>query len=182
MSFYARYGGPCAADGCGVARDWHFPTFHDHDFRPKEAPAMTDDNDQPESIIIEGKENIAFARAIARLGALKLGYPKGVLAIVKDVYGLRGQTKKVIADLQEYVDGTLAIREWSPEYAERIRAIAQEALDRAEEENPGDPMNKDRADNNVQAAFDAGDITEQEGNDACTLIYVEVVRAKAGTR
>ena len=36
------------------------------------------------------------------------------------------------------------------------------------------------ADSNVQAFFDSGSITEQEGNDACLLIFTEVVRQHAG--
>jgi hypothetical protein len=129
--------------------------------------------------MIDTPEGISFARAAARLGALKLHQP-GVYTIVKRVYGFTGGVKQVTAMLQDYVDGTLTVRQWEGEYAERIRAIAQGALDRAEEERPGDVRNKDHADSVVQERFERGEITEQEGNDACLLIFVEVVRSHAG--
>lgn len=132
------------------------------------------------SFVIDTPEGIAFVRAAARLAALK-GHQRGVFTIVKRVYGFTGGVKTVTAMLQEYVDGVLTIRGWDPAYGERIRACAQEALDRAvEEHGENDPRLKDIADANVQAFFESGSITEQEGNDACLLLYVEVVRAHAG--
>jgi hypothetical protein len=131
------------------------------------------------SIVIDTPEGIAFARAAARLGALKL-HQRGVYTIVKRVYGFTGGVKTVTAMLQEYVDGVLTVRAWEPAYSERIHGIAQEAIRRAEEEHGQDPRLKDIADANVQAFFESGSITEQEGNDACLLLYVEVVRQHAG--
>jgi hypothetical protein len=131
------------------------------------------------SLIIDTPEGIAFARAAARLGALKL-HRRGVYTIVRRVYGFTGGVKQVTAMLQDYVDGALTVRGWDPAYSERILSIAQEAFNITEEEHGADPRLKDIADSNVQAFFESGNITEQEGNDACLLIFVEVVRQYAG--
>lgn len=131
--------------------------------------------------IIDTPDGIAFFRATARLGALKLGR-RGVLAIVKQVYGFTGTAANVASMLQEYVDGVLEVRAWAPERGKRAQEIAQEAIRRVEEEHGATPRLQQLADANVQAAFDAGTITEQEGNDACLLLYVEVVRQRAGSR
>lgn len=141
---------------------------------------MTDEDKRTDAaIIFNTPEGVAFARAAARLGALKLGM-RGVYTVVKKVYGFEGGVKKVTEQLQDYVDQSIVIRAWEPEYAQRVRAIAQEAVDVAEREHPGDPRLKEFIDAEVQAMFDAGAITEQEGNDACTLVFVEVVRLHAG--
>lgn len=132
-------------------------------------------------IIIDTPDGIAFARAAARLGALKTKQ-RGVFTTVKDVYGFTGGVKQVTQMLQDYIDETLRIRHWEPAYAERIQGIAQEAIRRVEEEQGPTPRLQQYADGNVQAAFDAGDITEQQGNDACALIFTEVVRQHAGRR
>lgn len=143
----------------------------------EEAPPVLDTEYKP--TVFNTPEGIAFVKAAARLGALKLGKP-GLLKIVKEVYGFDGGTKKVIGLLEDYVNQLIAIRAWSPEYAERIQAIGQAAIDAAELEHPGDRRLKVFVDAEVQYMYDCGAITEQEGNDACTLVYVEVVRRNAG--
>jgi hypothetical protein len=134
-----------------------------------------------DSIIIDTPDGIAFLRALSRRGALKLGQP-GVLAIVRDVYGLPGNKREVLAMLDEYIEGTLEVRGWDEARALKAQETAQEAMRRAEEEHGNDPRLKDIADSNVQAFFEAGSITEQEGNDACLLLFVEVIRQRAHNR
>lgn len=133
------------------------------------------------SIMIDTPEGIAFFRALSRKGAASLGMP-GIIKVLREVYGYPGNPAAVKAMHNEYIESTLETRKWDPEYAERIQGIAQEALRRAEEENGESPRLKEIADANVQAFFESGSITETEGNDACTLIFVEVVRQRAGNR
>lgn len=147
--------------------------------------------------MIDTPDGIAFARAAARLGALKneiafreifdkparrSGGGRTAYSIIKDVYGLHGSPKNVLAQMEEYVEGTLAARAWPPEYQDRIVSIVNEATDRAVEEYGDTMQTKDPIDANVQAFFESGAITEQEGNDACLLIFTEVVRKYAGRR
>ncbi len=127
--------------------------------------------------VIDTPEGIAFFKAAARKGALQLGKP-GVLAIVKQVYGFTGSGPAVLGMLTEYVEGTLEVREWSPKRAKRAQDIAQVAIAFAEEAGAGSHLQQ-FADHDVQSLFQQGAITEQEGNDACLLIFVEVVRQHA---
>lgn len=133
------------------------------------------------SIIIDTPEGIRFAKAAARAGALRLELQgmerrgRTVYSIVKQCYGFAGSRQTVSAMLDEYVKGKLQTRAWPPAYFDRIAAIAKEAERRAIEEYGEDGYSKDTIDSNVQALFEAGNISEQEGNDACLLIYVAVV-------
>lgn len=139
--------------------------------------------------MIDTPDGIAFFRAAARKGALDMeikglkrsGGRQTAYAIVKDVYGFHGSRKSVLDDLTTYVEGTLYIRRWSPEYSKRIVDIVDEATRRAIEEH-GTITTKDPIDANIQAFFDAGSITAQEGDDACLLTFIEVVRKYAGGR
>lgn len=133
------------------------------------------------SIIIDTPDGIAFFRALSRQGAAKLGRP-GIVKVLRTVYGYPGSPAAVKAMHDEYIEGTLTIRGWSSERSERAQSIAQEALTRAEEEHENDPNLKVYADSNVQALYDAGAITSDEGDDACLLLFVEVIRQKAGSR
>lgn len=134
------------------------------------------------SIIIDTPEGIAFARAAARAGALHMELQgmkrrgRTVYSIVKQVYGFTGNRQTVSSMLDEYVEGTLQVRSWRPAYFDRIAAIAKEAERRVIEEKGRDGVTKDAIDSNVQAFFEAGNISEQEGNDACLLIYITVVK------
>lgn len=145
--------------------------------------------------MIDTPEGIAFARAAARLGALKneiafreifdkparrSGGRQTAYSIVKQVYGFHGNPKAVLSQMEEYVEGTLATREWPKEYADRIVSIVNDATDRAVQEYGDTMTTKDPIDANVQMLFEIGAITEQEGNDACLLIFIEVVRKYAG--
>lgn len=140
------------------------------------------DNEAPReraALIFDTPEGIAFARAAARLGALKLGQ-RGVFTTVKRVYGFTGGVKNVTRMLEEYVEGILEIRGWDPARATAVRDICQHCINIAEEEHPGDPRLKEFVDAEIQNLFDIGAISEQQGNDATLLVYVEVVRQHAG--
>jgi len=137
--------------------------------------------------IIDTPEGIAFARAAARAGALDAelrAHPRGsrILRIVREVYNLPGKPAEVASMLHEYVDASLDIRSWDEARGRKAQATAQWAIERAEEEHPEDPNLKTYADSNIQMLFDNGAITEDEGNDASTLLFVEVIRSNAGTR
>lgn len=144
--------------------------------------------------MIDTPEGIAFARAAARKGALANEiafdeiFGKGqrhargqtAYSIVKQVYGFTGSRESVLKELDDYIEGTLTIRAWPPEYQDRIVDIVNEATRRAIEEYGDTLTTKEPIDSNVQAFFESGSITEQEGNDACLLTWVEVVRKFAG--
>ncbi len=135
------------------------------------------------TLMIDTPDGIAFARAAARLGALKLeanGMTRGgrsALSIVKEVYGLTGSRPEVTRQLDEYVEGTLTIRKWPEAYGQRMQAILNGIIDVL----PAG-YTKDDIDHEVQGGFARGFITEQEGNDACLLLFVDVVRTFAGRR
>ncbi len=144
--------------------------------------------------MIDTPEGIAFARAAARKGALaneiaftkifdkparRSGGGQTAYSIVKQVYGFHGSRESVLQELDNYVEGVLYTRQWAPEYAEKIVSIVNEATEMALEENPN-ITTKDPIDANIQAFFESGAITEQEGNDACLLLWIEVVRKYAG--
>lgn len=139
------------------------------------------------STVIDTPDGIAFYRAAARLAALdaemRSGQPvkrgQTPYSIIKQVYGFRGNREAVRAQLDEYIQSTLDIRRWSEARGLRAQSIATEAINRAEEEGAGERLQQ-VADSNVQALFDGAAITEQEGNDACQLIFTEVVRQHAG--
>lgn len=153
------------------------------------------------STMIDTPEGIAFFRALARQGAVKLGKP-GIVKVLREVYGYPGGPKAVKQMHAEFVEGSLTIREWAPGYGQHIADIVNEATTRAaggcEACQRGDPdthaehvakgkaqpavYTKDVIDGNIQALFSAGAITEQEGNDACLLLFVEVIRRHAGSR
>lgn len=132
------------------------------------------------STVIDTPEGIAFFRALARQGAARLKQP-GIIKTIKTVYGFSGSPATVRAMLDEYIEGTLETRAWDEDRGQRAAAIVTEATRRAEEEY-GDQYTKDTIDGNVQALFEGGSITEQEGNDACLLLFVAVVRQYAGRR
>lgn len=141
------------------------------------------------TIMIDTPEGIAFARAAARKGALSMeihglkrsGGKQTAYSIVKDVYGFHGNRQSVLAELTDYINASLLIRQWDSEYAEKIVGIVDWATERAIEEH-GTLTTKDPIDANIQMLFERGDIDEIDGNNACLLTWVEVVRKYAGDR
>lgn len=130
--------------------------------------------------MIDTPEGIAFFRALALQGRARLRV-RGAIADLKRIYGYTGSPASVRQMHDEYVEALVEIRGWSSERGTRAQDIAQEAIRRAEEEH-GDTYTKATLDSNVQAFFESGSITEDEGNDACLLIFVAVIDANAARK
>jgi hypothetical protein len=137
------------------------------------------------SVMIDTPEGIAFFRALSRNGLLKGEVREGrpmkrgqtTYSIVKEVYGLTGSRKAVSQQLDDYVQGVLTVRGWPEAYLNRLGAILNGIID----ELPAG-YTKDDIDHEVQGGFERGYLTEQEGNDACLLLFVDTVQKWAGDR
>lgn len=140
------------------------------------------------SIMIDTPDGIAFARAAARNAALKMELQglgrrgQSAYSIAKDVYGLTGNRRAVSEQLDEYVQGTLAIRGWDQARFEKAGSIIDEAQHVLLQRLTPEQFTKDAIDAEVQRMFASGAITEDEGNDACLLLFVTVVKQWAGQR
>jgi len=135
--------------------------------------------------MIDTPEGMAFVRAAARKGALSMEIAglrrrgRSAYSIVKEVYGFSGSRESVLADLTEYVEAELRLREIPKERGEELTRIGQERIAILEQESPITQM---AFESDLAFFEETGRIDAETRQALSDLFYVAIVRQNAGGR
>ena len=137
------------------------------------------------SIMIDTPDGMAFAKALARKGALSMeieGLTRSsgrqtAYSIVKQVYGFRGNRSSVLADLTEYIEAELRIRKMADEDYAIVSKITEDLI-----ASLGDRLSQPAFEAWIYRAERSGAISHDVRQGASDLFYVMIVRQNAGAQ
>lgn len=136
------------------------------------------------TIMVDTPEGIAFVKALSRKGALSLEIntplrKRGQTAysIVKEVYGFRGSREAVLADLTEYIEAEIRLREMAEADYALVKDVTEKVIEKL-----GTKLTQQSFEQFIYEGEVKGALSHGARQGASDLFYVMIVRQNAAGR